>query len=116
MVNTIRGIIAIALIGMLLIGNMIESAAHAGTPDCIGEHCHEHAPSDVASIASHSHDVSDEDQVAHECCDQIFCQAVTLSDFPTLDHPIGLRSASWGQIGQFAAVNRPRTPERPPNS
>jgi hypothetical protein len=115
-VKILRGILAITLIAMLLIGNLIESAAHAGTPDCVDAHCHEHAPSDVANASSHSHDSSEDDQVAHECCDQIFCQAVTLSDFPTLDHPIGLRSASWVQIGQFSAVNRPRTPERPPNS
>jgi hypothetical protein len=115
-VKILRGILAITLIAMLLIGNLIESAAHAGTSDCVGAHCHDHVQSHDTSEAGHSHEGTNSDHVAHDCCNQIFCQAVALSEYPTMVHPLGLQSASWAQGGQLAAVNWPRTLERPPNS
>lgn len=72
-VNIICGIIVIVLIGMFLIGNMIESVVYVGIFDCIGEYCYEYVLSDVVSIVSYLYDVFDDDQVVYECCDQIFC-------------------------------------------
>lgn len=112
----LRGILAITLIAMLLIGTLIESAAHSGTSDCVGALCHEHALNHDAGEASHSHEGTDSDQVAHDCCNQIFCQAVALWDDPTTVHLVSLQSASWAQTQQLVAVNWPRSLERPPNS
>lgn len=112
----LRGILAVALIAMLLIGNLVEGAAHAETSDCIGGHCHSHMPSGDNSGMDPSHEDTDGDPVTYDCCNQIFCQAVALCDHPTMTHPLGLQSTSWLLIGQLTAVNWPRTLERPPNS
>ncbi|MDP2517167.1 hypothetical protein [Shimia thalassica] len=118
--SILRGILAITLIAMLLIGNLIESQVHAAVPDCVGEHCHDHmSANDMSSdlsLSKHVHSGSDSDQTTHECCDQIFCQTASLAECPTLVRPLGHQSVSWAQNGQLAAVNRPQTLERPPNS
>ncbi len=111
----VRRILAIALIAILLITLLIESAAHAGGPDCVGAQCLDHVPNGDTDLAGHAHEGPDGNQMTHNCCDQIFCQAVALTDYPQLAHPIALQPVSWDQIGQLAAVDWARTPERPPN-
>ena len=119
LVKPLSGICAVLLIAMLLIGNLIESAAHAGSAACVGDSCNDHvshrASEPEQPLTKHAHIGSERDDTTQECCGQLICQAATLSNCPALFHPLRLETTSWAQIAQLAAVNRPRTLERPPN-
>ncbi len=116
----LHGIRAILLLGLLLIGNLIDGAAHAGGAGCVGLHCHDPIS---GHIERHVHDLGEQvpagsqgDEAMYNCCDQMLCQAAVLNNFQAPVQPLGLQTVSWGQTGQLVAVNRPRTLERPPNS
>lgn len=115
----LRGILAITMIAMFLVGNLTELAAHATVPDCVGTHCDAHSANDamghVGEMAAHDHDGTSDKEVSHECCDQIFCQFAALNPIIGLVEQFSSRDGIWMTGAQLSAARQPQVLDRPPN-
>ncbi len=115
----LRGILAITMIAMFLVGNLTEMAAHATVPDCVGTHCDTHSANDgmgdFGEMTHHAHDEMTDKEVSHECCDQISCQFAALNPIIGLVEQFSSRNEVWITGAQLSAARQPQVLDRPPN-
>ena len=116
--NILRCIFAITLVAVFSITIVLESAAHASTNDCVGDHCHTHVTADAhdhednSLVEHHSHD---QDSTEHECCDQLSCQTVALTTQHLINSPASFDNMKFDSVDQHMALFRQSNLDRPPN-
>lgn len=116
--NILRCICAITLVAVFSITIVLESAAHASTNDCMGDHCHTHVAADAHShgnnalVDNYSHD---QDGTEHECCDQLSCQTVALTTQYLINSPASFDNMKWDTADQLVTLFHQSNLDRPPN-
>lgn len=116
--NILRFIFAITTVAVFSITIVLESAAHASTNDCLGDHCHVHVSADAHDhvvnplVDHHSHD---QNSTEHECCDQLSCQTVDLTTQHLINSPASFDSMNWDKADQLTTLFHQSNLDRPPN-